>query len=135
MKIVVPFESGSVEAELPEGVETLRMRGGKALADPASAIREALANPIGSASLASIARGKKAAKAGATACVVVSDKTRPVPYRGETGILGPILDLLGQAGFRPSEILILVATGMHTPMTRPELEAMLGPETLSLIHI
>ena len=131
MKIVIPFESGAVEADLPDGVETLRMRGGKALADPASAIREALTRPIGSAPLAVMARGKKAAKPGATACVVVSDKTRPVPYRGEAGILNPILDTLRQAGFRPSEILILVATGMHAPMTRPELEAMLGPETFA----
>ena len=132
MKIVVPFESGAVEAELPDGTEILRMRGGKALADPASAIREALVRPIGSAPLAVIARGKKAARTGATACVVVSDKTRPVPYRGASGILGPILELLGKEGYRPSEILILVATGMHTPMARPDLEAMLGTEAFGL---
>ena len=131
MKIVVPFESGAVEVDLPDGVKPLRMRGGKALADPASAIREALAKPIGSAPLAAIARNKKAANPGARACVVVSDKTRPVPYRGAAGMLGPILDLLGQAGYSPSEILILVATGMHAPMARTELEAMLGAEAFA----
>jgi len=132
MRVEIPFESGAVEADLPEGTEVLRMKGGAALPDPASAIREALARPIGSASLLAIAREKKAAKAGAIACVVVSDKTRPVPYKGDRGILSPILSALKQAGFAPSEVLILVATGMHGPMTRPELEAMLGPEPFAL---
>ncbi len=132
MRVEIPFESGAVEAELPEGTEVLRMRGGASLPDPAGALRAALAQPIGSASLVAVARARKAAKAAATACIVVSDKTRPVPYRGDRGILRPILSNLKQAGFAPSEILILVATGMHGPMTRAELEAMLGPETFAL---
>jgi len=132
MRIEIPFESGAVEAELPEGTEVLRMRGGFALPDPAASIREALARPIGSTSLLAIVREKKAANLGASACVVVSDKTRPVPYKGEGGILHPILVLLAEAGYRPSEILILVATGMHETMTQAELEAMLGPEPFAL---
>jgi nickel-dependent lactate racemase len=126
MKIQIPFESGPVEAELPEGSEILRMGSHAALADPAAAVRAALAEPIGCDSLAAIARRKL--RPGAKACIVVSDKTRPVPYRGPGGLLLPILETLRGAGWESRDIAILVATGMHRGMSRAELEKMLGQE-------
>ena len=126
MKIEIPFESGTVEAELPEGSEILRMGAHAALVDPEAAVRAALADPIGCDSLAAIARRKY--RPGAKACVVVSDKTRPVPYRGPGGILLPIVETLRGAGWEARDIAILVATGMHRGMSRAELEKMLGPE-------
>ena len=132
MRIKIPFESGSVSAELPEGTEVLRMRESQPLADPGVALRAALANPIGCGSLASIARRKRGANPSAKACVVVSDKTRPVPYRGESGLLLPILETLLAEGYAAADITVLVACGMHGGMSREELERMLGPEPFAL---
>jgi len=132
VKIDIPFSPAVVEAEVPEGTEILRLDRELVLGDTAASLRESLAHPIGTESLLSIARSKKAAKNGATACIVVSDKTRPLPYRGEKGILMPLVGVLSDAGYRPGEILILIATGMHRPMDREEIEAMLGSEPFAL---
>jgi nickel-dependent lactate racemase len=128
MKIEIPFEGGPIEAELPDGTDILRMAGARPLADPGEAVRRALREPIGSESLEAVARSRRAGRAGARACVVVSDKTRPVPYREPGGLLAPILDTLAAAGFTPADITILVAAGIHAEMGRFELEKMLGPE-------
>jgi nickel-dependent lactate racemase len=128
MKIEIPFEGGPIEAELPDGAEILRMAETAPLAEPGEAVRRALREPIGCRSLEAVARSRRAGRAGARACVVVSDKTRPVPYRGPEGLLAPILDTLIAAGFAPGDVTILVATGMHSEMGRAELEKMLGPE-------
>lgn len=90
-------------------------------------IRNALEHPIGCDSLFSIACCKKTAKEAATACILMSDNTRPVPYKGTDGLLAPILETLFKAGFKEEEITILVATGMHKPMSREELEGILDP--------
>jgi nickel-dependent lactate racemase len=132
LKIEIPFSSGAVEAEVPEGTEILRLKSEDSLPDPAASIKESLVHPIGSESLLTIARRKKAANPKAKACLVVSDKTRPVPYKGRNGILSHILETLSQAGYAPSDILILVATGMHERMDRVQHEAMLGSEIFSL---
>lgn len=128
MKIEIPFSSGPVEAEVPEGTEILRLKSEDSLPDPAASIQESLVHPIGSESLLSIAMRKKATNSKAKACIVVSDKTRPVPYKGKNGILLPILGTLLQAGYKPNDMLILVATGMHELMDKAQHEAMLGPE-------
>ncbi len=132
MKIEIPFETGPVAAELPDGTEVLRMRECLPLAAPGEAIRAALAAPIGSEPLAEIARRARGSRDSAKACVVVSDKTRPVPYRGPDGLLLPILETLRAQGFASRDITILVACGMHSGMSREELERMLGPEPFAL---
>jgi len=132
LKVEIPFSSGQIAVDVPDGTDVLGLGKMASLLDPAASIRESLAHPIGSASLLSIAARKKALSATAKACIVVSDKTRPVPYKGEDGILQPVLATLVQAGYKPADILVLVATGMHKPMDRKELEAMLGPEPFAL---
>ncbi len=132
MKIIIPFESGNVEAFLPEGFDVLSMPKVPALKNLTMAISSSLNNPIGSRPLLEIAKEKKKSDLKATACIVVSDKTRPVPYKGQRGILMPLLSLLFSAGYSAGEILILVANGMHEPMTQPELMFMLGPEPFKL---
>ncbi len=152
MTVEIPFGRGPVRASLPDGTEILRMAEPEALADPAAAIAQAMAQPIGTRPLAAIAAAKLAAAqavAGAPAgtvasggapvpqrrpraCVVVSDNTRPVPYKGPDGILMPILRSVADAGFAPADICVLVATGTHRGMSRDELEAMLGTEPFAM---
>jgi len=94
--------------------------------DPASAVAEALVCPIGTRPLAEIARGRR------DACIVISDRTRPVPYRV---LLPPILETLARAGIARDDVLILVATGLHRPPTAQELHEMLGPDAVSAYRI
>jgi nickel-dependent lactate racemase len=64
--------------------------------------------------------------------VVISDKTRPVPY----GIvLPPILDTLAAAGVEPQRIEILVATGLHRANTDAELIEMIGADIAARYRI
>jgi len=139
--IEIPFgnsqeNAAPILATLPDGSEVLRMAEPEPLADPAAALHEALARPIGSKSLADIA-AQKMARAHASrraprACIVVSDNTRPVPYSGPNGILMPIVRVLTAVGYAPRDIRVLVATGTHRAMARAELEAMLGTEPFEL---
>lgn len=115
------------ELSLPDCVDVYAMRAPTVLSDPAAALREELARPRGTRPFADLARAAASKRSGATAAVVVSDNTRPVPYRGEAGILLPLVRGLLGAGFEPSRITVIVATGTHRAMEPDELEAMIDP--------
>jgi nickel-dependent lactate racemase len=89
------------------------------LAQPTQAIEQAMRNPIGTAPLSAMARGRQ------SACIVICDITRPVP--NET-ILTPMLATLAAAGIPRDQILLLIATGLHRPNTPEEIIEMVGPE-------
>ena len=110
-----------VNLELPDRVALLEMKPAESLLDQASAVQEALANPIESPPLQEIARGRK------SACIVISDITRPVPNKI---ILPPLLKTLEESGIGRKDITILIATGMHRPNQGDELESMIGREIM-----
>ncbi len=124
MRITLDYGRTGLEVELPEErvVGPLAIRPAPPLPDPAAAIEEALARPIGTRPLTALARGRR------NACILVCDITRPVPNRL---ILPPLLAILEQQGIPRSEILILVATGLHRPNEGAELEEMLGPDIVA----
>jgi len=62
--------------------------------------------------------------------IAVSDITRPVPYRGENGILSPLLRRLESTGIKKEKIKIIVATGMHRASTDEEKVEMYGKEVV-----
>ena len=97
------------------------------LADPAREVERALDQPLGCATLEAIARERLRADPGAGAVVVISDNTRPVPYRGEGGILWPVLRRLLATGLPARRILVLVATGTHAPLPEREIARLLDP--------
>ncbi len=132
MKIKIPFESGDIEAQLPEGFDVLSLPKVVALQNPSAVIAASFAKPISCRPLLEIAKEKKKSDPKATACLVVSDKTRPVPYKGPEGILIPLVTLLFTAGYSAGEIFVLVANGMHEPMTEHELKSMLGSDFFEL---
>ena len=135
-EIEIPFGDEIIPARLPEGSEILRMAEPEPISDPAAVLATALASPIGTAPFARIASDRAAAAAtrgrAPRACIVVSDNTRPVPYRGDAGILPPLLRTLLESGYQASDICILVATGTHRAMSLPELERMLGERPFAL---
>ena len=65
-----------------------------------------------------------------TVAIAVSDITRPVPYKGEAGILSPLLRRLESSGIRKENVKIIVATGMHRASTSDEKIEMYGTEVV-----
>ena len=121
MRIHLDYGRTGLDVDLPEErlVGPLAIRPAAPLADPESAIARALRSPIGTPSLAEVARGRK------NACILVCDITRPVPNRL---ILPPLLRTLEEEGIARKDILLLVATGLHRPNEGAELEELVGPE-------
>lgn len=129
---IIRFGEQLLEVRLPQTTDIFATVPPPPLKNPAAAIEAALTNSIASPSLAELIKSKLAANNRARAVVVVSDNTRPVPYRGESGILWPILAKLLRNGFSKDRILILVATGTHRSLTENELRAMLDPQIFEI---
>lgn len=125
-EIAIEYAGETLRVRVPPQCDILAMKEVPPLADPRSAYAAALAAPIGGPPLAAIiaARGKPAGEM--TAAITVSDITRPVPYKGENGFLGPFLASLAAAGIARDRTVIVVGNGMHRPSTAAEKVAILG---------
>jgi lactate racemase len=119
MKIQLDYGRDGLSVEVPnENLDAvLRLNPAPPVPDPTSVVQQSLENPIGSPPLAELARGRR------SACVVISDITRPVPNRI---LLPPLLGCLETTGIPREQITILVATGTHRPSTSDELVEMVG---------
>ena len=124
MRVILDYGTTGLPVDIPDTnlVAVLAISPQPPLRDPAAAVREALAQPIGSPPLADLARGRR------SACVVISDITRPVPNQV---LLPPLLQTLESNGVPRAEITILIATGTHRPNEGEELRSMVGPELAS----
>ena len=85
--------------------------------DEGQLITQALASPIGTSQLRDLARP------GQKVVVVTSDLTRPCP---SDRLLPPILDELAQAGVTDDDVTIVIALGLHRPMSEVEIEQAVG---------
>lgn len=123
MKVPIRFGRGEVQVEVPDEnlAGILRMNPIPPMDDPVSAVYTALRCPIKTPPLSELARGKR------SACVVISDITRPVPNRV---ILPPILETLEESGIPRERITILIATGIHRPNLGDELKELVGEEII-----
>ena len=119
MKVELLYGKATIAAAVPPGCRELliRKQPRAPLADPHSAIAEALARPIGVPPLADYARGKH------SACILVCDITRPVPNHL---FLRPMIEQLLAAGIAPDAITVLIATGLHRPNEGEELAKVIG---------
>ena len=113
---------------VPPDCRILTMKDMPVIEDPQAAIADALARPIASERIAGIVRKKSQSPHRLTAAVTVSDITRPVPYKGEAGILLPILRELESSGVERSDIAIVIGNGMHRPSTEAERIDMYGED-------
>ena len=119
MHIDLRYGRGTYRLELDPGwdVTVIRKPEMPLLADPAGAVRAALAAPVGARPLAEAARGAN------SACILVCDITRPVP----NGLFLPLLvRTLMDAGIPADAITVLVATGLHRPNEGDELAELVG---------
>jgi nickel-dependent lactate racemase len=116
----VPLQYGNrrIEIAVPASADVLGAEKVELLTNPAEQIFRSLNEPVAAPPLCQLALGKS------NAAVVVSDNTRPVPYKGPDGILYPIIETLKRAGI--SSIKIIVGCGTHLPMTKTQLRQMLG---------
>lgn len=137
MRLDNPFGTKYGTLELPDHTNVISLKELIRLADPPQAIDDALHHPVGCPSLMMIAEGKmkqclEQKGRRATATIIISDNTRPVPYKGDEGILFPIVNILLKQGYAASEITILIATGTHRPLKDEEIRNMLDPRILAL---
>jgi len=128
MKVKLAYGRTSLEVTLPveRVVKCLAFRNMPPLELPTAELIGALHVPIDSPSLRELALGKQ------SACVVISDITRPVPNEV---VLPPILQILEEAGIPCEKVLILVATGLHRPSTPQERVEMCGTEIVERYRI
>ena len=80
---------------------------------------ESIINPAGSMPLAELLKKRRRGNV----VIVVSDITRPIPYRS---FLPALLEFIINEGVRKEEIIIVVATGMHRASTLEEKKYMFG---------
>ncbi len=117
--IQMPYGKGHLAFTPPPAVtsEVLYSRQKDGLDSPSGAVSDALASPLDTAPLAALAAGA------ASACIVISDSTRPVPNEL---ILDGILPVVEKSGITRDAITILVATGTHRGASAAEIDMMVG---------
>lgn len=128
LKANVAFGKQGLAIDLPHGptYRVLQAHAAAPLRFPLATIEQALDNPIGSASLTQRALGKS------SAAVSVCDITRPAPNRIT---LPPLLARLEGAGIPRDRISLFIATGLHRPATRDELDIILGPDIAATYRV
>lgn len=87
-------------------------------------LKKAFMKPINSPTLTKIFKAEKPKKI----VVIVNDITRPVPYEI---VLKPMLREMEEAGVSPENITLLIATGMHRPMTEQEVTDTFGRDIVA----
>jgi len=96
------------------------------VADETGLLRTALAEPAGTPRLRDLARP------GQKVVIVTSDLTRPCPSER---LLPPILDQLEAAGVPDAEVTVVMALGLHRPMTEAEIETAVGSEVYRRLRV
>ena len=127
-EVRLPYGRGEIRLEVPEErllgiIEPRRVEGAP---NPASEVRRALSEPIGSGGLSGmVGPGDKVV-------ITAEDHTRPSP---SWLLIPPILDELNRAGVEDSDITIIFACGTHRAVRPDEAEDLLGPEVLKRIRV
>ena len=120
-----PYGKEFLTADLPDhrlaAVLISNLHHYKASAAAEDLVEQALKNPIGSAPLCELSRGKE------NIVIIASDHTRPVPSKV---IIPPMLREL-RKGNPNANITILIATGCHRDTTRQELVDKFGEEIVA----
>jgi len=121
MLVKLPYGREEIEVEIPDKnfMGTIEPRNIAGLPDVHSKIKEALRSPIGVPPLSSLV------KPDFKVTIISTDISRPCPERV---ILPPVIEELKSACVREDNIRVLIATGMHRPMTEEELREKLGEE-------
>jgi len=114
----LPYGKESLWVEIPEEklLGFLQPRSVTLPENVPELLRSKLREPTGASPLASLAVGERAV-------VVVDDSTRSVP---SAILLDAVMEELIAGGLPPSQVTVLVATGLHRPLTEVEQSQILG---------
>ncbi|MFX0072322.1 MAG: lactate racemase domain-containing protein [Candidatus Hermodarchaeota archaeon] len=129
-KIKIPWaawrEPGFLELKFPESWDTtiFHMNDSEEISD--KEIENSILNPLGTASLLELAKGKE------NAVIVIDDMTRPTPV---SKIMPFILNELESVGISKDKITIILAIGAHRPMNRHDCILKLGKEIVDNMNI
>lgn len=127
MQVRFPYGNREKVVDVPDqklvGVYQPHEKAG--VADLRAEVTRALCWPIESPRLGQLASGRK------TAAIVVDDVTRAVPTRE---ILPLILGELKEAGLDARDVTVIVATGLHRPLTQHELDAIRGDLPVEIVN-
>lgn len=129
MEVILKYGQDGLSVKLkttPGFVGILTPKEAPVLQNPEETVAKSLVVPIESSELKEIARGKK------TACVVISDNTRPVPNEL---ILTALFQQLEEASIKKKNITILIATGIHAPNLGDELVQLVGKNIATNYHV
>ncbi len=94
--------------------------------DEAEAIRHGLENPTGSAPLRDLV------EPGQKVVIITSDLTRPCP---SPLLLPPVLDELNAGGVPDTDITVVIALGLHRPLTPLELAQSVGQQVINRVDV
>ncbi len=116
----------SVQVPIPNLLGVFRPQESVEVSDEGALLRGALAHPIASSRLRDLARP------GQQVVIVTSDLTRPCP---SDRMLPLVLNELAAAGIPDRDVTIVVALGLHRPMTVSELEAAVGSDVYRRVRV
>lgn len=119
VKIDLPYGRDAVSVQVPgeKLVGVFAPRPLPPVADPPETLRQAMQHPVSTPRLRDMA-----AKA-SRAAVVIEDATRPVP---QAFLLDAVMAEIEAGGLSPQQVVVIVATGLHRPMTEEEMAGALG---------
>lgn len=122
MRVELAFGKTGLNVDMPNGrdFQILEPRWATPLENPSLEIERAVAG------VAALARGKR------TAAISVCDITRPAPNKLT---LPPLLRQLEAAGIERDCITILIATGLHRPAPKSEIDEIVSPEIASRYNV
>jgi nickel-dependent lactate racemase len=124
--IDLPYGDGVITVELPAHaqVDVYQPNDVAGVADAGAEVRRAMREPIGTAPLAVLARGKQ------RVAIVIDDQTRPVPT---AAMLRPILVDLAEGGIDSRQVTVVIATGLHRRVSEAEARQLIGGLPLKAI--
>lgn len=124
MRVTLAYGTTGLPVDFGRPVDVIEPAGGQVLEHPRQALLAALRHPIESRPL------RELAVPGDQVVIVISDVTRPAPNRAMVRAL-----LQELAHVPPDRITLLIATGLHRPCTREEIDSMLGADVASVYRV
>ncbi len=125
--ISLPYGKSSIEVpDLWDGKATVLSPGSFPDTDPEKAVNDALDNPLGGVSLGELCRS------GDRVACVIPDLTRRAAVKDYLPVL---LQRLSNIGVRPNDVTIIVALGIHRPLSEDELCELVGDAILNRYRV
>ena len=120
-RVTLAYGTTGLEIDVPGDATVVRPAHHPAVADEIAAVRDALDRPVEGLPLRDLV------PAGAKVAVAVCDATRPQPRRPMLAAIAQVLD-----GIVPAQnVVVLIATGTHTPSSDAQRREMLGDDILA----